>query len=150
MIANLINTAIGLYISYSAIFDLRSEGTMAWVMAGLGVVIVVLALVSRQTDSHAWYSTTDIVFGALLAIAMLLNFVVPLGDMILFWVQLWVGLTVASIAFWAALYRREHLETAIRTGRTLDDARSPTTAHHAPPPVPAQAVVPPHATRQPG
>jgi len=37
-------------------------------------------------------------------VVTLINWGVPLSPLVTFWINLWVGLTVASLALWAALY----------------------------------------------
>lgn len=134
MIANLINTAIGLYLTYVSIFDPPLAGAPVWIVAGLGIVIAVLAWVSRMTDATRWQSTTNLTLGILLTVGMLLHAAITMDQLIIFWLVLWVGLTVSSIALWAALYRPKHLEEAIRTGRLSDAPRTtnPTVAKVGP------------------
>ncbi len=103
MIANLLNFLLGLYVTYVAIFGLPAS-TPSWVLAPIGIAIVVLALIARRSDFSAWQSTTNIILGIALVIDTLVDLVLPLSALAIFWIELWVGLTVASLALWAALY----------------------------------------------
>ncbi len=104
MIANLLNLLIGLYVTYVAIFGLPASAPMPWMLAPVGIVIVVLALIARRSDFSGWQSATNVVLGIALVIDTLVDQVVPLSPLAVFWIELWVGLTVASLALWAALY----------------------------------------------
>ncbi len=127
MVANLINTLIGLWLCYESIFALPTSGQRIWIAAALGVVIAGLAWISRRTDATAWQSTTNIALGILLALFMLVHAFVPLSDLAIFWMELWVGLTVASLALWSVFYRPQHLKAAVESER-LSDARTAGTA----------------------
>jgi len=103
MIANVLNFLIGLGVSYFAIFATPSA-TVPWILATVGVAIVVLALIARRSDFSGWQSATNTVLGAVLFVVTLINWGLPLSPLVTFWINLWVGLTVASLALWAALY----------------------------------------------
>ena len=47
---------------------------------------------------------TNSVLGIALVIDTLIDQVIPMSPLAVFWIELWVGLTVASLALWAALY----------------------------------------------
>ena len=104
MIANVLNFLIGLGVSYFAIFATPSA-TVPWILAPVGVAIVVLALIARRSDFSGWQSATNIVLGIVLLVITVTNWaVIPVSPLVTFWINLWVGLTVASLALWAALY----------------------------------------------
>jgi hypothetical protein len=103
MIANVLNFLIGLGVSYVAIFA-TPGATAPWILAPVGVAIVVLALIARRSDFSGWQSATNTVLGAVLLVVTLINWGVPLSPLVTFWINLWVGLMVASLALWAALY----------------------------------------------
>ena len=103
MIANVLNFLIGLGVSYVAIFATPGV-TAPWILAPVGVAIVVLALIARPSDFSGWQSATNIFLGVVLLVVTLINWGVPLSPLVTFWINLWVGLTVASLALWAALY----------------------------------------------
>ena len=73
-------------------------------MAPVGIAIVVLALIARRSDFSGWQSATNTVLGVVLLVVTLINWGVPVSPLVTFWINLWVGLTVASLALWAALY----------------------------------------------
>src|SRR6516162_1602212 len=103
MIANVLNFLIGLGVSYFAIFATPSA-TVPWILP-VGVAIVVLALIARRSDFSGWQSATNIVLGIVLLVISVINWaVIPVSPLVTFWINLWVGLTVASLALWAALY----------------------------------------------
>lgn len=103
MIANLINTAIGIALVYIAILRPHLlEGRM-WPVIAIGVVIGALALCARRSDSHHWQSSTNLVIALLLLVLGVLQLLaLPL---VTFWGLFWAGLLVAVLSLWAALYR---------------------------------------------
>lgn len=104
MIANLLNFLIGLGVSYVAIFGTPASAPMPWILAPVGIAIVVLALIARRSDFSGWQSATNTVLGVVLLVVTLVNWGIPVSPLVTFWINLWVGLTVASLALWAALY----------------------------------------------
>src|SRR5262249_24260651 len=68
-------------------------------------------------------SATNIVLGIVLLIITVINWaVIPVSPLVTFWINLWVGLTVASLALWAALYHPK--EGAVEAGgRVAADSR---------------------------
>ncbi len=104
MIANLLNFLIGLGVTYVAIFGMPVSAPVPWLLAPGGIAIAALALVARRSDFSGWQSATNIVLGILLFIVALFERVVAMSPLVTFWIELWVGLTVASLALWAALY----------------------------------------------
>lgn len=104
MIANLLNFLIGLWIVYVAIFGMPASAPVSWLLLPVGIAIAVLALVARRSDFSGWQSSTNSVLGIVLVITTLVERVVAMSPLLTFWIELWVGLTVASLALWAALY----------------------------------------------
>ncbi len=104
MIANILNTLLGLWLSYVAIFMAGAGAQTPWAVALAAVAIVVLALVARRSDFAAWQSSTNIVIGVLLLVLTLVGRATSFPPLVSFWIDLWTGLTVASLALWAALY----------------------------------------------
>ena len=104
MIANLLNILIGLWVVYVAIFGMPAAAPVPWLLAPVGIVIVALAVVARRSDFSGWQSATNIVAGIVLVIATLVERALALSPLVAFWLELWVGLTVASLALWATLY----------------------------------------------
>ena len=105
MIANFLNTLLGLWLAYAAIFpDTLGKGHDRVVLiAAIGTVM--LALWARRSDASAWQSTTTIVAGVLLAFLEMANQLMHVSDVLMFWSILWAGLISATVSLWAALYR---------------------------------------------
>ena len=105
MIANFLNTLLGLWLAYAAIFpDTLGKGHDRVVLiAAIGTVM--LALWARRSDASAWQSTTTIVAGVLLAVVETANQLMGVSDVLMFWGIFWAGLVSATLSLWAALYR---------------------------------------------
>ncbi len=106
MIANILNTLLGLAVAYAAVFGLPAGIGAPWPLVAAGIAIVLLAFTARRSDFSGWQSGTDAVLGGVLALlgvtaAMLGDFLSPT---VMFWVELWVGMTVSWFSLWAALY----------------------------------------------
>lgn len=104
MIANVLNFLIGLGVSYVAIFGMPSTMRSPWLIAAVGVVIVLLGQIARRSDYSGWQSATNTVLGVVLFIVTLAERLMSISPLVTFWIDLWVGLTVASLALWAILY----------------------------------------------
>jgi hypothetical protein len=105
MVANLINTLIGLAMVYAAVLDPRLVAPGTVTLFFLGVVILGLSMWARATDSAGWFSHTNLVVGVgvlVLAGLQQMNLTEPLMN---FWGVFWCGLIVSVVALWAALYR---------------------------------------------
>src|SRR5689334_22958599 len=98
MLVNILTTLIGLYLAYLSIFEVQSVAH--WQEAVAGAAIIALAPIARRSDASGWQSATNSVAGGLLVLATALNWLVPLDALILFWITLWIGLTVACLALW--------------------------------------------------
>jgi hypothetical protein len=107
MIANLINTILGLWLVYVAIFAIPAGTAASWQLVIAGAAAAVLALIARRSDFSGWQSATNFVLGVLLAVLALADLVVPINSLLVFWLVLWIGLTVSSLALWAVLYHPE-------------------------------------------
>ncbi len=106
MIANILNTLLGLAVAYAAVFGLPAGFRAPWPLVAAGIAIVLLAFTARRSDFSGWQSGTNAVFGGVLALlgvsaAMLADLLSPT---VMFWVELWVGMTVSWFSLWAALY----------------------------------------------
>lgn len=104
MIANVVNFLVGIVLTYVAILGTPAGAPSPWMLVAAGIVIVVLAVISRRSDFSGWQSATNIVLGVVLIVCTLIDRVVPMSPLVTFWIDMWVGLTVASLALWAALY----------------------------------------------
>ena len=102
MIANVVNAVIGLVLVYVAIIAPHLlEGHVARNLV-VAVVIFVLALLARRSDVHHWQSSTNLVLAlGLFALGLLQVMPYPL---LTFWGLFWVGLLVAVLSLWGALY----------------------------------------------
>lgn len=110
MIPNGLLTLLGLYLAYLSIFGLTPS--MQWREAVVGVAIVVLARLARRSDVSGWQSATNTVMGILLILAAAANWAMSFSSLMLFWIDLWIGLIVACLALWAALYHPERKAAA--------------------------------------
>jgi len=104
MIANIVNTLIGLALVYGAVLTPVSLGDSVWILPACGAGIIGLALWARNTDRLKWFNLVNTVLGAaLLLLATARNFI-AVHSLVLFWWVFWVGILVAVFAFWSALY----------------------------------------------
>jgi hypothetical protein len=104
MIANLINTVLGLALVWAAVLEpdlLHSP----WVLIVGAVVIFVLEIWARLSDHHPWQSTTNMVLAVCLLAVGLLKLVGASDPLVQFWGVFWIGTAVSIVALWAALYR---------------------------------------------
>lgn len=111
MVANIANTIVGLWLTYVAIFSAPADATVRWGLLVAAAVIVLLAAIARSTDYARWQSSTNIVLGVVLFILAAVHLAIGLSGLLLFWVELWIGLAVGIFALWAALYHPEHAAT---------------------------------------
>lgn len=107
MIANLLNTLVGLVLAYATVLHPTWIEQRYYPLLAFAVVMLVLALWARRTDPHPWFSWVNIVMSVALGILSLL----PLATMpyLAFWGSFWVGCTVPVVALWAALYKPQSL-----------------------------------------
>ncbi len=105
MIANLLNCMLGIWLVYVAVLDPAWGGASNWRLALAAVVVLALALWARASDHAKWQSSTNLVLGALLLIVAGLHWRGDAPPLLMFWGVFWVGILVAVLALWAALYR---------------------------------------------
>jgi hypothetical protein len=106
MIADLLNTLVGLWLTYAAIFPHATTGIGRDRVALLAAVVMIgLALWARRSGTTPWQSTIVLATGALLAVLMVAHQLVHVSDVLVFWGVLWAGLVSATVSLWAALYR---------------------------------------------
>ena len=103
MIADLLNTLVGLGLTYAAIFP-QATGGNRLILVG-AVLTVALALWARRSDVSPWQSNAAIAAGVILAITTIADQFTRLSDVLMFWTVLWAGLVSATVSLWAALYR---------------------------------------------
>ena len=112
MIANIVNTLIGLALVYGAVLAPVSLGHSVWILPAGGAGIIGLALWARNTDRLKWFNLVNTVLGAaLLLLAIARNFI-AVHPLVLFWWVFWVGILVAVFAFWSALYTLDRADSA--------------------------------------
>lgn len=105
MIANALNTLLGLWLVYAAVLD-RAWAENTWTLPVAGVLVVVLAVWARMTDYRRWQSSTNIVLGIVLLILTALHGLGAASPLVMFWAVFWPGILVAVFALWSLLYRR--------------------------------------------
>jgi hypothetical protein len=107
VIANLLNTLLGIGLVYAAVLSPALLSGDAWALLLAGVGVTVLAAWARASDDVKWFNTTNLVLGAMLLILGAIRALTPLHPLLVFWSVFWVGSIVAVFALWAALYKRE-------------------------------------------
>jgi hypothetical protein len=105
MIPNLLNTLLGLWLAYVAIFPLSIGGQpYRWLLAA-AVLTAVLAIWARRSDHSIWQSTATIIAALALALLVAVGWLWVSSPELTFWGVLWTGLISATFSLWAALYR---------------------------------------------
>ena len=104
MIFNVANALIGLWLVYASVLDFAKLEASGFTLVIAGLVILVLAMWARGSDHAKWHSSADIVMGLVLAMTGIGQLALSLGAMT-FWLAFWIGMAVAIISLWAALYR---------------------------------------------
>ena len=103
MIANLLNTLIGLGLTYAAILQPSLLAGRWWLLLIVAGVIFVAAWVARRSDFHPWQNNANMAVAVLLGLFAALTLGhFPVAQ---FWCGFWAGTIVAVLALWAALYR---------------------------------------------
>lgn len=105
MIANLLNTVLGLWLVYVAVLDPQWAAAPKWKLPLAGVLVLALALWARASDHRKWQSSVNRVLGVLLLILGGLHWRNAAPPQLMFWGAFWPGILVAIFALWAALYR---------------------------------------------
>jgi len=104
MTPNLINTVVGIWLVYAAVLKpTELEERLAVLVSG--IAIFALAIWAYQTDYLKWPATTVGALGAGLALYAGFQLSEPSG-FVTFWVALFVGIAVAIVSLWSALYRQ--------------------------------------------
>lgn len=107
MMANLVSVLIGLWLAYVSIFGMAAPLHKSWALALAGLIIAELAWLASRGGYPGWQSATNIVLGLVLFVMALAEWAIPISPLVIFWIQLWAGLIVSSVALWAVLYRLE-------------------------------------------
>jgi len=103
MIANLLNTILGLWLVYSTVLDPTWTANY-WKIPVAGVLVLLLALWARASDYRKWQSSVNLVLGVVLLVLATLHWAELLSPLVIFWGVFWPGILVAILALWAALY----------------------------------------------
>ncbi len=104
MIANLLNTIVGLALVYLAVL-VPAWGTNRIVILVAGVLVLLLAWWARASDYRKWQSSVNLVLGVLLLVLDVFDWAGLASPLSLFWGVFWPGILVAVFALWALLYR---------------------------------------------
>ena len=106
MIPNLLNTLLGLWLTYVAIFPASISGQRyPWLLAAAALAAA-LALWARRSDYSTWQSTATIIAAAALALLLVVSWLWTASPELMFWGVLWAGLVSATFSLWAAIYRQ--------------------------------------------
>jgi hypothetical protein len=105
MIANILNTLIGLTLVYLAVLKPDFVDGRPLTLLIAGVVVAGLALWARAGDSMRWFSLTNMAMGAALLALSALQVLTTVAPSLTFWGVFWSGMVTAVLALWAALYR---------------------------------------------
>ncbi len=105
MIADLLNTLVGLWLAYAAIFPHATGMGRDRVALLAAAAMIGLALWARRSGTTPWQSTIVLATGALLAALTIVHQLVHVSEVLMFWGVLWAGLVCATVSLWAALYR---------------------------------------------
>ena len=103
MIPNLYNVVLGLALVYAAILEPALTERRPSLLLVAAATMFVAAWIARRSDHHPWQNNVNLGLAALLVPESALRLgSVPLPA---FWGQFAVGVVVAILALWAALYR---------------------------------------------
>jgi hypothetical protein len=105
MIADLLSTLAGLWLTYAAIFPHAHSGGRDRIALLAAIAMIGLALWARRSGARPWQSAIVLATGVLLAALTITHQVVEMSDVLMFWGILWAGLVCATVSLWAALYR---------------------------------------------
>lgn len=105
MLANLVNTLIGIIMVYAAVLAPQFIHGDKVIASLVGLAIIGLALWSRMSDAARWFSATIMAVGGVVLLLALAQLLTTLPSLVMFWGVFWCGTIVAVVALWAALYR---------------------------------------------
>ena len=114
MIPNILNTLLGIALVYCAILAPGPLHDTAWLLVAGGAGIVALGLWARRSDRLKWFSLVDVSLGIALLLLGIAHTLTSVHSSVMFWWVFWVGILVAVLAFWSALYTRDSSATGFR------------------------------------
>lgn len=104
MIPNALNTILGIVLVYCAILAPNALGGSPRAIPLAGIAIVAFALWARPGDLLKWFSAFNGALGLALVLLGILAAATAVHPLVTFWWIFWVGIIVAVLAFWSALY----------------------------------------------
>ena len=104
MFPNVLTTALGLLLVYAAVLQPGLAARHPWLHVAAAVAILLLALWARRSDVVRWMSAVNAALAIALLALGLANWWITLPRLLTFWGVFWIGLVVAVLALWAALY----------------------------------------------
>ena len=104
MFPNALNTAIGLLLVYAAVLQPDLAARHPWILAAAALAMFVLAVWARRNDAVRWMSAVNAALAIGLLALGLADWSLSLHRLVTFWGVFWIGLVVAVVALWAALY----------------------------------------------
>jgi len=107
MIPNILNTIVGIALVYCAILAPGPLHNTPWLLLGGGIGIMVLALWARSSDKLKWFNLVNAILGAALVFLGIARALIAVHPLVMFWWVFWVGIIVAVLAFWSALYSHD-------------------------------------------
>jgi hypothetical protein len=107
MIPNILNTLLGISLVYCAILAPGPLHETAWLLMAGGVGTMVLALWARRGDRLKWFNFVNATLGAALILLGVTRAMTPVHPLVMFWWVFWVGIIVAVLGLWSAIYTRE-------------------------------------------
>ena len=111
MIPNILNTLLGIALVYCAILAPGPLHNTAWLLMAAGAGIIALGLWARSGDRLKWFNLVNMVLGAALLVLGIAGTLTAVHPLVMFWWVFWVGILVAVLAFWSALYTRDRSAT---------------------------------------
>lgn len=107
MIPNLLNTILGVALVYCAILAPGWINANVWPMLGSGALVALFAWWARAGDKLKAFNSVNAILGIALIFVGLLGNATEIPPLVMFWWIFWVGIIVAVLALWSALYTRD-------------------------------------------
>lgn len=106
MIPNILNALLGIALVYCAILAPGPLHDTAWLLVAGGGGIIVLALGARSGDKVKWFNLVNATLGAALILLGIARALATVHPLVMFWWVFWVGIIVAVLASWSAIYTK--------------------------------------------